>query len=364
MKHNKYMIRAIELAEKGAGNVSPNPKVGAVIVKNGTVITEGWHSKFGGDHAEVDAIRKAGIDDFADCTLYVNLEPCSHYGKTPPCADLIISKNFSCVIVGSTDPNPLVSGKGITKLRDAGIEVLTDVCKDESEWCNRIFFKHITTGNPYIMLKIAQSLDGCIALQNGESKWITSDESRRLTHKLRNDFDAVLIGRTTALKDNPQLTVRSVEGVNPIRVVCDTHLSLPADLELFKTDSNTKTVVCCNAEAAQSEKAQNLINSGINVLPVNVGKDGRLLMPEVVKSLSENLQISSLMVEGGGGIYSSFLKSGLVDELQVFIAPKIFGKCRNPFDSINLTNINSAYQFKLRTTEMSGGDIHAVYVKV
>jgi diaminohydroxyphosphoribosylaminopyrimidine deaminase / 5-amino-6-(5-phosphoribosylamino)uracil reductase len=363
MEHEKYILRAIELADNGAGFVSPNPKVGAVIVRNNQIISEGWHTKFGAPHAEVEAIINAGLDDFTDCTIYVNLEPCSHFGKTPPCADLIIEKKFSRVVIGSTDPNPLVAGSGIAKLREANIEVITDVCKEESEWCNRKFFKYIQSGNPYIMLKIAQSLDGCIALKNGESKWITCEESRRRTHRLRSEYDAVLIGKTTALNDNPQLTVRSVQGNNPLRVVCDTNLSLPLDLDIFKVNQFTKTVVCCNSEALKSKEADELKRMGVNILAVKTDENGRLKVKEIIKSLKDKFNLSSLMVEGGGGMYSSFIKSGLVDEIQLFMAPKIFGSGLNPFHLININKVSESYEYVLKSVEISGSDIHAVLVR-
>lgn len=363
MEHEKYILRAIELAENGTGFVSPNPKVGAVIVRDNQIISEGWHTKFGAPHAEVESINKAGIDDFTDCTIYVNLEPCSHFGKTPPCADLIIEKKFSRVVIGTSDPNPLVAGRGIAKLRDANIEVITDVCRAESEWCNRKFFKYMQSGNPYIMLKIAQTLDGFIALKNGESKWITCEESRRRTHRLRSEYDAVLIGKATALSDNPQLTVRSVTGNNPLRVVCDTNLSLPSDLDIFKINDFTKTVVCCNNSSAKSKKADELKRLGVNILAVKTDESGKLKIKDIIKSLKEKYNLSSLMVEGGGAMYSSFVKSGLVDEIQIFMAPKIFGNGLNPFHLIDINKVSESYEYVLKSTEISGSDIHAVLVR-
>jgi diaminohydroxyphosphoribosylaminopyrimidine deaminase/5-amino-6-(5-phosphoribosylamino)uracil reductase len=358
------MTHAINLADNGAGFVSPNPKVGAIIVKNNKIISEGWHIKYGSPHAEVNAIEAAGIDDFSDCILYVNLEPCSHYGKTPPCADLIISKNFKKVVVGMQDPNPLVSGNGIQKLKNAGIEVVTDVCKEESLWLNRKFVKFMKYNFPYIMLKVAQSLDGCIALSNGESKWITSEESLIKTHKLRSEYDAVLVGKSTVLKDNPLLTVRSVAGRNPLRVVCDTNLTLPHDLSLFKLDDNSKTVICCSETAAQSRKARNLSLSGINILPVETNIDNKLNLKEVVIALRDNFEITSIMAEGGSGIFSSFMKSGLVDELQLFTAPKIMGSCKNSFEEIFFKNMNQVYEFKIMSLKESGKDIHTILVPI
>lgn len=363
MNDAQYMLRALELAENGSGFVSPNPKVGAVIVKEGYIIGEGWHTKFGAPHAEVEAIRNAELDDFAGCTIYVNLEPCSHFGKTPPCTDLIIEKNFSRVVIGMKDPNPIVSGSGIEKLRQAGIEVITDVCYEQAEWSNRIFNKYIKSQAPYVMIKIGQTLDGCIALNNGESKWITSEESRLRTHLLRHEFDAVLVGRNTILKDNPLLTVRSVTGRNPLRVLCDTNLKSPLDLSLFKLDDNNHTVICCSEEASKTRKARNLSLSGVNILPINLDEKGKMSLQHIISSLKEKFNISSIMIEGGAGIYSSFITSGLVDEIQVFIAPKIFGKCLNAFNNIEIPKIANSIDFILRSLDQSGPDIHAIYVR-
>ncbi|MBX3043372.1 MAG: bifunctional diaminohydroxyphosphoribosylaminopyrimidine deaminase/5-amino-6-(5-phosphoribosylamino)uracil reductase RibD [Candidatus Kapabacteria bacterium] len=363
MEHEKYILRAIELAENGSGFVSPNPKVGAVIVRNDKIIAEGWHTKFGMPHAEVEAIKNAGDIDFSDCTIYVNLEPCAHFGKTPPCTDLIIEKKFSKVVVGCTDPNPIVAGKGIEKLRAAGIEVITNICMKESEWCNRVFIKNITTQKPYIILKIGQTLDGCIALKNGQSKWITSEESRLRTHKLRSGLDAVLVGKNTVIKDNPLLTVRSVSGRNPMRVICDSNLSLPLDLSVFKLEDNAMTIICCSEEASKSRKARNLGLSGIKILTVKTGEDGRLELSNAVESLKKSFGISSILVEGGSILFSSFIKQHLADELQIFIAPKIFGNCKNSFEFIDLKSISDAYEFELISFDQSGGDIHAIYTK-
>ena len=197
MTENEAMKRALDLAMLGTGEVSPNPRVGAVILKDGEKIGEGYHAKFGADHAEIEAIRNAGLDDYSGCTMVLNLEPCTHYGKTPPCTDKIIELNFSRVVIGMEDPNPEVAGNGIKKLRDAGIEVEAGLMRDECMWLNRSFIKHIRTGMPYVILKIAQSFDGNIASSEGESKWISSEESRRRSHILRAQVDAVLVGEGT-----------------------------------------------------------------------------------------------------------------------------------------------------------------------
>ena len=218
MTLDQAMLLCLKLAMKGSGYVNPNPRVGAVLLRGDEIVSTGWHKEFGAAHAEVDTINNAEIDDFSDTTRVVNLEPCSHYGKTPPCVTLILEKKIKRVVVGMLDPNPEVNGKGVQILRDAGVEVITDVCKKECEWANRFFQKYILTGVPYIILKVAQSLNGSIATFNGKSKWITGEESRKKVHKLRSEVSAVIIGKMTASFDNPKLTVRDVKG-NPLRII-------------------------------------------------------------------------------------------------------------------------------------------------
>lgn len=357
-----FMNRALTIAERGVGYVSPNPKVGAVIVRENEIISEGWHQFYGGPHAEVNAISNANIDCFDDCTIYVTLEPCSHHGKTPPCADLIVQKKFKKVVIAAKDPNPLVSGKGIQKIKNTGIQVVEGVLEKEALWANRIFFKHIQYDKPYIMLKIAQTVDGCISLNNGDSKWITCEESRKITHILRHEFDAVLVGKNTVLKDNPLLTVRNVEGRNPRRVVCDTNLSLPLDVSLYKMDDKHNTIICCNEESAKSRKARNLILSGVNILPVGTDNTGKINLNQMTDLLYRNFGVYSIMVEGGTGIFSSFVKEQIVDEMQIFIAPKILGKCRTAFEDIFVSKVSNAVKFKLKSVNQTGDDIHSIFV--
>lgn len=357
------MRRALKLAENGTGYVSPNPKVGSVIVKDNQIISEGWHKKYGSAHAEVEAINNAKIDNFEDCTIYVNLEPCSHYGKTPPCAELIVNKKFKRVVIGSLDPNPLVSGKGIEIIKNAGIEVITDVLKEECYWINRIFFKHIIKKKPYIMLKIAQTIDASIALKNGESKWITCEKSRIETHKLRSEFDAILVGKNTVLNDDPTLNVRLIKGRDPYRIICDTNLAIPLEANIFKLENQSKTIICTSKKSCNSTKAQKIKSLGANILKISKNTDSHINLEELVNNLYEKYNITSIMVEGGAGIYSSFLKSNLVDELQIFTAPKIFGNARNPFEMLSLDNINDSYKFELKKVGIIDSDIYSIFLK-
>lgn len=361
--NDDYMRRAIELAQYGTGSVSPNPKVGAVIVKDGKVIGEGWHKSFGACHAEIEAISNCKETNLEGATLYVNLEPCSHKGKTPPCANAVVSKKFGKVVVGMIDPNPLVCGKGIEIIKEAGIEVEIGVLEDECRWLNRSFIKYIVNKTPYIILKAAQSLDGCIATFNGDSKWISCEESRRRVHALRNDVDAILIGSKTALKDNPRLTVRSVFGKNPKRIVLNTDLSLPLDIEIFKDEFRYNTIVCCSFKSSTTRKAENLRIAGIKILPVETDKNGKLDLNIILSELAQQFSITSVLVEGGAEIFSNLVSNDLFDEIHVFQAPIIIGNGSNSFKDINTPYVRNALKLQIKEFEKSGDDIHLVYIK-
>jgi len=356
------MARAIELAQKGTGFVSPNPRVGAVILKSGKVISEGWHKKFGGPHAEVEAIKNAKGVDLEGATIVVNLEPCSHFGKTPPCCDLIIEKKFAKVVIGMKDPNPLVAGKGIKKMKKAGIEVVTGVLEVEAKWLNRTFIKHITTGIPYVVLKVAQSIDGKIATSSGGSKWITCEESRKEGHKLRAELDAILVGKNTIIKDNPQLTVRQVKGRNPFRIVFDTNLSSPITRSIFTDVFRNKTILCCSEKASNSVKAKKLRKSGVNILLVKTDKSGRIDLQDCLKKLSSKFQIASVLVEGGAEIHSSFIRQNLEDEIHFFIAPKIIGKGIGAFDSLMLKKLKDVNELEIKEIGRCGVDLRVVII--
>ncbi|MFP4369413.1 MAG: bifunctional diaminohydroxyphosphoribosylaminopyrimidine deaminase/5-amino-6-(5-phosphoribosylamino)uracil reductase RibD [Candidatus Kapaibacterium sp.] len=359
----KFMRRALKLALKGTGRVSPNPRVGCVITRDEEIIAEGWHREFGGPHAEIEAIRNAGMDDFSGCTMYVTLEPCSHEGKTPPCAPVVAEAGFSRVVIGMEDPNPQVQGSGIQMLKERGIEVETGVLEEECRWVNRFFIKNVTTGLPYVMLKVAQSLDGCLATARGESKWITGEESRRRAHMLRAEFDAVLVGSGTAQKDDPSLTVRNVKGRNPYRIVVDTNLSLPLNLNLFKENGRGRTIICFKKALASSRKAENLKMAGINLLPVPADFEEKINITNMLYELSEQFNIASIMIEGGPEIHSSFLKDGLADELQLFIAPKVIGKGMHAFGQHSIYFLEQAPGFDIKSVSRSGDDIHIIAVK-
>jgi diaminohydroxyphosphoribosylaminopyrimidine deaminase/5-amino-6-(5-phosphoribosylamino)uracil reductase len=357
------MKRTFELAKNGLGFVSPNPLVGAVICRNGEIISEGWHSEFGGSHAEVNAIANSGLIDFSDCELIVNLEPCSHYGKTPPCTDLIIEKQFKKVVIAMTDPNPLAAGKGIEILKNAGIEVETGILENDAKYLNRFFSKHITYGTPFILAKVAQSIDGCIATLSGESKWITSDESRAYSHKLRSEVDAVLIGKNTAQKDNPKLNVRLAEGRNPKKIVLDTNLTLPLELELFRGDERENTFLCCSAKAASTRKADALRLVGVKVISSETNDEKKLDIEKLLRLLYINHQIGSVMVEGGTIIQSSFAKNDIIDEIQFFISPILIGGGLKSFGNLKINKLADSKKYTVTLLESLGNDIHLILKK-
>lgn len=363
MSDEQYMNKAIELALRGSGNVSPNPLVGAVIVKDDNIISEGWHSYFGGNHAEVEAINNAKGTDLSDSTLYINLEPCAHKGKTPPCVDLIIEKKIKRVVVGMIDPNPITSGMGIQMLEEAGVEVEIGVLENDCLWVNRFFAKHITTGLPYIVVKVAQSFDGSISTISGQSKWISCEESRKRTHALRAEIDAVLIGRRTASADNPELTVRSVDGRNPMRIILDTNLSLPLGITNFVDAEREKTIVCCKHDTLSTRKAEILKVAGIKLVACDVDESGKINLNSALYSLYEKYNIGSILVEGGAVVFSSFAKQNLIDELHIFIAPMILGNGIHAFSDFAVQRLDTAQLYTMRAASKSGTDIHIIATK-
>ncbi|MCS6808568.1 MAG: bifunctional diaminohydroxyphosphoribosylaminopyrimidine deaminase/5-amino-6-(5-phosphoribosylamino)uracil reductase RibD [Bacteroidota bacterium] len=361
MTDEQAMRRALDLALKGTGKVSPNPRVGAVIVHEGEIIGEGWHSAYGSAHAEVEAIRSASRP-LEGATLYVNLEPCNHFGKTPPCTHLIIDKKFRRVVIGMTDPNPEVSGRGISELQQAGIEVNIGVLEEEAQWINRFFTKYITTGQPYILAKIAQSLDGCIATVYGQSKWITSEESRQVTHALRAEVDAVLVGAVTVAKDDPELTVRLVEGRNPKRVILDSDLSISLKSKVFAEEDRHNTFVFCTQSAMTKHKATALKISGVNVFAAGAGTGDYLSLRAVLEQLASK-NVASVMVEGGARIFSSFAQENLIDELHIFTAPILIGSGLHSFSSLSVPSLQIAKKFTFKSITPCGTDMYAVAVR-
>jgi len=313
-----FMRLALREAAKGLGRTSPNPAVGAVLVRGGRVVARGHHARAGGPHAEVVAIRAAGLRA-RGADLYTTLEPCDHYGKTPPCSMAVLEAGVRRVLVGSADPNPIVNGKGIARLRAAGVEVVEEVLREECDALNAHWFKYIRERRPYVTLKAAITLDGRIATRTGDSRWVSGEAARRWVHRLRDRVDAVLVGAGTARADDPRLTTRlpGGRGRDPIRVVLDTDLTLPARLALMNPRSPAPTVV------AHASTRTRRVRAGVELLRCRRGKGGVDLRDLLEKLAARG--VTHLLVEGGARVHARFLEDGLVDRVALFVAPKLLG---------------------------------------
>jgi diaminohydroxyphosphoribosylaminopyrimidine deaminase / 5-amino-6-(5-phosphoribosylamino)uracil reductase len=323
MNDEGFMRECFRLALRGKGHVSPNPMVGAVLVQGGRIIARGYHRKFGGAHAEVDCLRHA-TGDLSDATLYVNLEPCSHFGKTPPCADVILSRGVGNVVAAMTDPNPTVAGRGLQKLRGAGVKVRVGLLEEEARELNRAFTTQIVARRPYVHVKIAQSGDGRIA--GGPGRWISSRESRRRVHAMRAECDVVLVGAGTVKADDPTLTVRLVRGRDPDVVVLDGRLSVRGREKLFVQKSPRRIFVVTTRRALlkETDKVRRLTAHGVTMIGIDSTGE-RLPLPAVLKELYKK-NLGSVLVEGGASVFTQFLKDGLVDEVTMFVSRERFGK--------------------------------------
>ncbi len=352
---NYYMNLALDEARKGIGNVNPNPLVGAVIVKNNKIISKGYHEKYGEAHAEINAFKNA-IDDVEGATMYVTLEPCSHYGKTPPCADKIIEKKISRVVIGTMDPNELVAGNGIEKLKKAGIDVTVGVLENECKKINEVFIKYITTKKPFIILKVAMSLDGKIATSNGESKWISGEKSREMVHSLRNELTGIMVGVDTVIKDNPKLTCRIENGRNPIRIVVDSSLRIPKNSYIVESADKIKTIVATTENASQVD-VDYLLHKNVSVIKTTSNK-GKVNLVELTEKLGQ-LKIDSILLEGGATLNYSALESGVVDKILVYIAPKIIGgeNSKTPVAGNGILELKDAFKINNMSTTLVGEDI-------
>jgi len=337
-----FMKKALQLAKRGLGRTSPNPMAGAVIAKDREIISQGYHRYYGGPHAEIEAINKLKVSS-KDTTLYVTLEPCCHYGKTPPCTDAIMKLEFARIVVGTVDPNPKVNGKGIAILRNHGFLVTEDILREECQRINEVYFKYIQTGIPFVTIKFAQTIDGRIATQTGHSRWISSEATLNLGHKMRSIHDAVMIGVGTVIQDNPQLTVRRTKGRTPLRIISDSHLRIPASSNVLN-DSYVQNTLIATTSAADKDKIKEIENKGVKVLVIDQDKYGRVSLSELLKRLGE-IGISSVMVEGGGQIITSLLRQRLVDKLIVIIAPKIIGQGINWVGNLGIERMDEALKF-------------------
>jgi len=350
-----FMRRCLELALKGGGSVSPNPMVGSVIVYNGEIIGEGYHERFGGPHAEVHALASVADKSLLrHATLYVNLEPCSHFGKTPPCSDLVIEKGIVRVVIGCRDPHPAVAGQGTARLVAAGIEVTQGVLEAECMRINEAFIKYHTAGLPLVALKLAQTLDGKIATSIGASRWITGKQARGEVHRLRSLYDAVIVGEATVRVDDALLTVRHCAGRNPLRVVLDRQLHLPLDAKIFGAEAST--MLFASSSSSGLPKVAMLKERGVTVLFVDEHA-GELDLKQVLLELHDR-QILSVMVEGGSRLSASFIRRKLVDKLYIFIAPKLFGgDALSAFAPLGITMPDHSVNLRFEQSRFFGHDV-------
>jgi len=353
----KFMQRALELAQKGIGCTSPNPLVGAVIVKDGRIIGEGYHQFYGGPHAEVNAFRNA-VEDVAGATMYVTLEPCSHYGKTPPCAKAIVERGIKNVVIGLIDPNPLVAGKGVQILKENGLDVVTGVLEDEGRKLNEVFLKYITTKLPFCILKTAMTLDGKIATYTGDSKWITNNQSRALVHQIRHRVSGIMVGIGTVLADDPMLNTRleNGEGRDPHRIIIDSKARLPLDAKMLNMASNAKTIVVAT-EKAEQDKLEQLRAKGAEVI-IAPQRNGNIDLSFVMEELGKR-EVDSVLLEGGGSLNYSALEEGIVDKVYAFIAPKIIGgkDAKTPVEGNGKEFVRDAILLQDIRTHSLGDDI-------
>lgn len=351
-----YMQKALDLAEQARGRTSPNPMVGALIVKDGAVVGSGYHHQAGTPHAEVHALKEAGRKAFG-ATMYVTLEPCSHHGRTPPCSRAVIEAGLSKVVVAMEDPNPLVAGRGIREMREAGIEVKVGVLEEKAQKLNEVFIKYITTQRPFVMIKTAMTMDGKIATSSGDSRWVTGAESRELVHRWRAWYDAILVGIGTVLADDPCLTCRLPgETKNPLRIVLDSTGKIPLESRLLNTLSEAPVIIA-TTDKISAEKRSALAKRGAEVLILAEDK-GRPKLKELLRELSAR-EISSLFVEGGAQVNAAFIKEGLVDKAAWFVAPKIVGgqEAPGPVADLGVLKMQEAEPLYDLSINMVGEDL-------
>ena len=354
MTDQNYMLQAIQLAKQGEGWTNPNPMVGAVIVKNGRIIGKGYHKKCGELHAERNAI--ASLTESAEgATIYVTLEPCCHYGKTPPCTEAIIEQKIKRVVIGSRDPNPKVSGKGIKMLQEAGIEVIEDFMREECDRLNPVFFHYITTKTPYVVMKYAMTLDGKIASASGKSKWITGEAAREQVHRMRHEMTGIMVGAGTVIADDPMLNCRLPQTKDPVRIVCDTTLRIPLKSRIVQTAEEQKTIIatCCQDEARIREYQK----YGCRII-VTEHADGKVDLKELMRQLGAD-GIESVLLEGGAMLNWSALEAGIVNEVYAYVAPKLFGgaDAKSPVAGMGVDHPDDAYCLVSQRVQQVGEDI-------
>jgi diaminohydroxyphosphoribosylaminopyrimidine deaminase/5-amino-6-(5-phosphoribosylamino)uracil reductase len=359
----EYMQRAIELATQARGRTSPNPMVGAVIVKDGKIIGEGYHKKAGTPHAEIHALAAAG-NEARGATLYVSLEPCCHHGRTPPCTEAIINSGIKRVVIAALDPNPKVAGGGLQRLKEAGIDAEFGLMQEAAMELNAVFFKYIQRALPYVALKTAMTLDGKIAAGSGDSRWITGPEARQHVHQLRNIYDAIMVGIGTVLADNPRLNTRLQEGQgrDPVRVIIDNQLDLPVNSIIAQSSREQPSLVFCGKEIDE-HKASELSRLGVEIIKTDL-ENGLVPLQEVLAILAQR-EISSILVEGGAELNASLIEQGLVDKFYWFITPKIIGgrEAKSPVGGSGYQFMREALELSIRDIKSLGRDILITAVK-
>lgn len=350
----KYMARALQLALRGAGHTRPNPMVGAVLVKDGRIIGEGWYKQYGGPHAEVNAFASA-TEDPEGATLYVSLEPCSHYGKTPPCADLIIRKKVARVVAALEDPNPLVSGRGFRKLRANGIRVTVGVLAEEARHINDVFLTYVTRKRPFVLYKAAMSLDGKIACHTGESQWISSEKSREEVQRLRGILSGIMVGAGTVIADDPRLTCRMEEYENPARIIVDGKLRVPVESRIFHEPG--RNIILTTSEA-YPEKKKALENLGVEMIEADSEEPGKVDLKSAMLALGIK-GIDGILLEGGPTLAASALEAGIIDAVRFYIAQKIIGgrEAPSPFAGTGAAHMNEVVPLTDAVYGTSGDDL-------
>ncbi len=354
MQDKEYMKKALLLAKNGQGFVSPNPLVGAVVVKNGKIIGQGYHQKYGDLHAERKALESC-IQSPQDATMYVTLEPCCHFGKTPPCCDAIINSGIKKVVVATLDPNPLTSGKGIKALKTAGIEVMVGKLERDSQAMNEVFFHYIKTKTPFVVMKYAMTADGKIATATGKSKWITGEKARENVHKDRSRYSAIMVGVQTVIADNPMLTSRIENAKNPVRIICDTSLRTPINSQIIKTSNNIKTIIATSS--TNNELKEKFKNQGCKIIEIPQ-KNSHIDLQVLMQKLGQ-MQIDSILLEGGSTLNFSALNSEIVNKVQAYVSPKIFGgECaKTPVGGVGFLSPDKCIKLVDKTVEIFDDDI-------
>jgi len=344
------MELALKLAERGKGSASPNPVVGSLIVKRGRVVGRGWHKKCGDDHAEACALKEAG-GKAKGSILYVTLEPCSHWGRTPPCTKKIVEAGVREVVIGMKDPNPIVNG--YEQLRFMGIKTRIGILEEECKKLNEPYSKWIRTKKPFVIVKAAMSLDGKIATKIGDSKYITGREARKLVHEMRAELDAVMVGINTVMKDDPQLTVRLAKGRNPMKIVVDTKLRIPLNSKIIKNEP--EKLIIATSNKASKKKVKALQQKGLNVILTEL-KDGKIDLKKLMKELGKS-EITSIMIEGGAELNAEALRSGIVDNILFFISPKMIGKGIGAVGDLGINKVDKSMNLKSIDYKKVGRDI-------